>query len=54
MKIPTGDPEIPEEVCVAKDIHFKIGTKVALGTEKYTFDLETDQLTNLQYVYTYV
>ena len=46
MKIPTGDPEIPEEVRIAKRIHFKIGLKADLGTEKDTFDLATGQLTD--------
>ena len=46
MKIPTGDPEIPEEVRVAKNIHFKIGTNTDLEIEKDTFDLESSQLTN--------
>ena len=46
MKIPTDDPEIPEEVRVAKIIHFKIGFKADLGTEKDTFDLATGQLTD--------
>ena len=44
MKISTGDPEISEEVRVAKRIHYKIGSKADLGTKKDTFDLATGQL----------
>ena len=46
MKIPTGSPEIPEEVLLAKKIHYKIGSKADLGTEKDTFDLATGLLTD--------
>ena len=45
MKIPTGDPEILEDVRIAKRIHYKIGLKADLGTERDTFDLTTGQLT---------
>ena len=46
MKIPNDDPEIPDEVRVAKRIHYTIGSKADLGTEKDTFVLATGQLTD--------
>ena len=46
MKLPTDDPEIPEEVRIVKIIHFKIGLKTDIGTEHDTFYLTTGQLTD--------
>ena len=46
MKIPTGDPEIPEEALLAKKNHYKISAKADLGIEKDMFDLATGLLTD--------
>ena len=39
-KIPTGDPECPEDVKLAKTIKYEIGNKACLGDAEEDFDLE--------------
>ena len=46
MKVPTSNPEIPEEARVAKKNNYKIGSKAGLGIEKATFDLAAGRLTD--------
>ena len=41
-KCPTGDPNIPWEVKLSKDIKYKIGGKTSLGGGEEEYDLETN------------
>lgn len=40
QKIPTGDPGCPEEVILAKRVHFLLGQKAAAGDGEKEFELE--------------
>ena len=43
--IPTGDPNCPEEVCLAKRIKYDIGDRAAIGDGEEEFNLEDTSFT---------
>ena len=47
--IPTGDPDCPEEVKLAKRVFYLLGQKAAVGDGEEEFELEVQMVWNLAF-----